>query len=364
VLKPYNWYYQLYMVRPDFPGDVSKPSAMISEAAEAARVASAQLAWWSEHAAGIVGRLRTLDPRQIITCGRGSSDHSATYAKYLIETMMRISVSSYAPSTSSIYGVELLGLERTVFIVISQSGRSSDLLLSARTAKKAGALVCAIVNEVGSPLADVADLTIPQLAGKETSVAATKSYIASLFSVVLLVGYWAKDALLLEAASTIPDMLERSWSNDWTIGARAFADTRNMYVIGRGPTFGIAQEAALKLKETCGIHAEAFSAAEVRHGPMELVRRGFPVLMFVPGDQAASGFAALAQDFAARGANVVVAGASLAGTTELPTLEHIHPALSALCMIESFYKMAAQISSARGLDPDRPVHLRKVTDTL
>lgn len=352
------------MVRPDFSGDVSKPSAMLSEAAEAARVASAQLAWWSEHAASIVGRLRAFDPRQVITCGRGSSDHAATYAKYLIETTMRIPVWSYSPSTSSIYGVELRGIERNLFIAISQSGRSSDLLLSAQAASNAGAPVWAVVNDAGSPLADIADLNIPQLASKETSVAATKSYIASLFSVVLLVGYWAKDALLLEAASTIPDMLERSWSNDWTIGARAFADTRNMYVIGRGPTFGIAQEAALKLKEICGIHAEAFSAAEVRHGPMELVENGLPVLMFVPGDQAASGFAALAREFAARGANVVVAGASYDGATELPTVADVHPALSALCMIQSFYKMAPQISISRGLDPDRPVHLRKVTDTL
>ena len=360
-----DWYYNHLMLPSSARLNANQSrTSMVAEAAEAAEVTRRQLTWWADSGEHVLHRLHACAPMQVATCGRGSSDHAASYAKHLIETVIRLPVMSHSPSTSSIYEVELAGLERTLFLVISQSGRSSDILLSADAAKVSGALVCAIVNDECSPLADIADITIPLLAGTETSVAATKTYIASLFTVLMLVGSWAKESGLLEAASRTPNLLTEAWAMDWSEGTATLTQARNMYIIGRGPTFGIAQEAALKLKETCGIHAEAFSEAEVRHGPMELVKKDFPVLLFVPGDRASTGFCSLVDDFVGRGAQVIVAGASYPGTVQLPTVAHVRAEVSAICMIQSFYRMAAQISVARGLDPDRPAHLRKVTDTL
>jgi glucosamine--fructose-6-phosphate aminotransferase (isomerizing) len=134
-------------------------------------------------------------------------------------------------------------------------------------------------------------------------------------------------------------------------------------VLGRGLSFGIAQEAALKLKETCGLHAEAYSAAEVKHGPMAIIDAGFPVLMLLPGDEARDLFLPLATSFVERGANVMMAGGDAAGAITLPVLPDLHPALGPIATIQSFYRLAVELSIARGFDPDRPPHLQKVTST-
>jgi glucosamine--fructose-6-phosphate aminotransferase (isomerizing) len=134
-------------------------------------------------------------------------------------------------------------------------------------------------------------------------------------------------------------------------------------VLGRGFGLGIAQEAALKLKETCGLHAEGFSAAEVKHGPMALVRAGFPVLMFTQSDDTRAGIAELAAEFAARGARVLLAGAEARGAATLPTVA-AHPVIEPLLAIQSFYRAVEALARARGLDPDTPPHLNKVTETL
>jgi glucosamine--fructose-6-phosphate aminotransferase (isomerizing) len=133
--------------------------------------------------------------------------------------------------------------------------------------------------------------------------------------------------------------------------------------VARGFGLGVAQEAALKLKETCGLHAEAFSSAEVKHGPMALVRAGFPVLMFTQSDDTRAGIEELAAEFAARGAHVLLAGANAAGAITLPSLQ-AHPVIEPLLAIQSFYRAANALALARGLDPDRPPHLHKVTETI
>ncbi len=336
-------------------------SLMFAEAAEAAEVAERQDARLGETVERLGERLRGLDPRLVITCARGSSDHAATYAKYLIETRVRTPVASFAPSTTSVYGTSWRKLDGALFLVISQSGRSPDLLLSAQAARDAGALVVAIVNDPGSPLAGLADVAIPMLAGAERSVAATKSFIASLLLLARTVSAWTADSELGRALTQSPEMLRAAWSLDWSPALEPLREARSLYVLGRGLSFGIAQEAALKLKETCGLHAEAYSAAEVKHGPMAIVGDGFPVLMLVPGDEASDAFEPLARDFASRGAAVMMAGGNAAGV--LPALPGLHPALAPMAAIQSFYRLAASLSVARGFDPDNPPHLRKVTHT-
>jgi glucosamine--fructose-6-phosphate aminotransferase (isomerizing) len=270
--------------------------------------------------------------------------------------------SSAAPSVSSIYDSQS-DLRGVLFIAISQSGKSPDLLAATRNARESGALTIALCNTPESPLMQLVDVAVPLHAGAETSVAATKSYIASLSCIAQLVANWSGNSELSVALPQLPEQLARAWRCDWSAAVGTLREAVNLFVVARGFGLGIAQEAALKLKETCGLHAEAFSSAEVKHGPMALVRAGFPVLMFTQRDDTREGIQQLAQEFAARGAQVLLAGADAAGATSLPTIE-AHPVLEPLLAIQSFYGMANVLALARGLDPDRPPHLNKVTETV
>lgn len=307
--------------------------------------------------------LRVLAPPIIFTCARGSSDHAATFAKYMFETRLRIATVSQAPSISSIYGGPLLNMKDVPFIVVSQSGRSPDLLISAEAAKAAGALVIALVNDTGSPLAQLANIVIPLHAGTETSVAATKSYIASLAAIAHLVALWSQDSDLQIGLRSLDADLEIAFAADWSAAEELFAQAQSLFVLGRGLTLAVAQEAALKFKETSGLHAEAFSLAEVAHGPMALIKPGFPLLVFPPQDKAALGLEALIEKFAARGAHIAMAGAALPDVVQLPLAKGLHPALAPIAMVQSFYALVNAIAVKRGYDPDHPPLLNKVTET-
>ncbi|HKZ73173.1 MAG TPA: SIS domain-containing protein, partial [Steroidobacteraceae bacterium] len=261
---------------------------MFREAAESPQRVRAQLAANREALARLASSLRQQPPRAVVTCARGSSDHAATFARYLIETRLGVLTASAAPSVSSVYAAKP-DLEGTVFLAISQSGASPDLLAAAAAARLAGARVIALVNAERSPLAGLAHDLVPLCAGAETSIAATKSFITSLAAITHLVAHWARDGELLGALERAPEQLEAAWQLDWQEAARRLEPARSAYVIGRGLGLGIAQEAALKLKETCGLHAEGVSAAEVRHGPMALVQGGFPVLVFSQDDETRAG---------------------------------------------------------------------------
>jgi glucosamine--fructose-6-phosphate aminotransferase (isomerizing) len=332
------------------------------EAGEAPHVVQIQLDATRAAIRALGEKLRERPPRAVVTCARGSSDHAATYAKYLIETRARLLVSSAAPSTSSVYAAGP-ALEDTLFLVISQSGASADLLASAQAAKESGALVVALVNAEGSPLSRVADCTIPLWAGPEKSVAATKSFIASLAAIAHLIAQWREDSELERGLLQMPAALSRAWQFDWSDAVPYLAEAESLYVVGRGIGLGIAQEAALKLKETCGMHAEAFSAAELKHGPLALVRRGFPVLMFVQNDETRERTQQFATELVALGAEVFIAGYAVDGATTLPT-ERGHPAIEPILMIQTFYRMLDRLARARGRDADRPPNLHKVTVTL
>ena len=334
---------------------------MFREAAEAPAVVARLLAANNPLVQALGAALRANPPRAVVTCARGSSDHAATYAKYLIETSTGVVTSSAALSVSSVYAAEPK-LEGVLYLAISQSGKSPDLLAAVEAAKQAGALVVALVNDETSPLAALADHVLPLHAGPEVSVAATKSYIAALAAIAQLVAAWSQDASLATALKGLPAVLSEAWPLDWTPVAERLRGATNLYVLGRGVGFGIAQEAALKFKETCGLHAEAFSAAEVLHGPMALVQPGFPVLIFAQEDQSQTSVLDLARDLKARGVDVMLAGGE-AGAGALPTVK-AHPNLEPIARIQSFYRMANALSILRGHDPDKPPHLNKVTETI
>ncbi|WP_267379075.1 SIS domain-containing protein [Sphingomonas sp. GC_Shp_6] len=334
-------------------------SLMRRESLEAPEAARRALLANRETIATLAARLRQRPVRLVGTCARGSSDHAATYGKYLIETMLGVPVVSVAPSVASLFAAPV-ETEGALCIAISQSGRSPDLLATTAAWQAAGIEVAALVNDEGSPLATQADWLLPLSAGPERSVAATKSCLAAMTLMVALVAAWSQDGALAEAVEALPDLLARAVAQDWSAGVAPLAAARQMFVIGRGYGFAAAQEAALKLKETCAIQAEPFSAAEVRHGPMAIVGPGFPVLAFATGDAAGEGVTAVANEFAARGAIVLRAGAD---DGALLPVEAAHAAIQPILMLASFYGVAERLARMRGLDPDRPPHLAKVTQT-
>ncbi|UAJ09040.1 SIS domain-containing protein [Polymorphobacter megasporae] len=340
---------------------LAKTTAMFREAAEAPAWVAAALERNADVVAALAARLRASPPRAVVTIARGSSDNAATYARYLIETRLEILTASMPPSIASVYGARPV-MADTLCLVVSQSGHSPDLLAAAAAAEAAGALVVAIVNDEASPLAKQAAVVLPIAAGLETSVAATKSFIGTLAVMAQLVAAWADDTALADAVAMLPERLDAAWASDWSEALPVLEAADHLYVVSRGPALGVAQEAALKFKETCGLHAEAFSSAEVRHGPMTLAGPGFPVFALMPDDAGRAGVAAAVAAFVAQGAPVIVAGGT-GGTIALPVVD-CHPLLRPIILAQSLYRLVDNLARRRGFDADRPDFLAKVTKTL
>ncbi|MBB3226713.1 glucosamine--fructose-6-phosphate aminotransferase (isomerizing) [Luteibacter sp. Sphag1AF] len=335
---------------------------MFREAHETADVVERQLAANEEVVSKLAAHLRAHTPRMIITCARGSSDHAAMYAKYVFETQLGVVTASASPSVTSVYRAPQQ-LEGALYIAVSQSGKSPDLVRNAQAAKKAGAYVVAMVNVVDSPLAETADVVIPLHAGPEKSVAATKSYLGALFAILHLAARWSEDPEASQALVDLPAQLRQGWDADWSSLTDGLVDARNLFVVGRGFGFAGALEAALKFKETCGLHAEAFSAAEVKHGPMALVGPEFPVLFFAQNDDTLRSVLDVAAEFRKRGAKVWVAAPGATGDDILP-LTATAPIAAPLVTVQSFYRATAALALRRGFNPDVPPHLNKVTETV
>jgi glutamine---fructose-6-phosphate transaminase (isomerizing) len=312
---------------------------------------------------GTIGQsLRALNPPVILTCGRGSSDHAAAYFKYLTEIMLGVPVASVGPSIASVYEAPLK-LKGAALLTISQSGKSPDIVALQRAAKAAGALTIALVNVTDSPVAAEADCVVPLHAGEEKSVAATKSFIASCAAAAAIVAAWSGDAAFTAAVNHLPDTLQAALQQDWS-AADALASERSLYVLGRGPALAMAEEAALKLKETASLHAEAFSPAEVMHGPLQLVERGFPVLCFAPDDAAAPTTRVALDRLVTSGAKVFTASALAMPGVHLSVAATGQGLTDPIAIIQSFYVLAERIARLRNHDPDRPERLRKVTETM
>jgi glucosamine--fructose-6-phosphate aminotransferase (isomerizing) len=331
----------------------------IREAPEALRRQEQSLA---QPVAELASRLKCRPPLVAVTCARGSSAHAATFGKHLIERYTGIPVAAAAPVIASVYRQELR-LKDQLFLAISQSGRSDDLIETTAAAKRAGALTAAILNDTGSPLAAHCDLVLPMCAGQELSVAATKTFVATLAALLRLAAAWTGNTQLQDAIVRLPDRLAAASDLDWSGAVSALAGAQSLVTIGRGPTLAIAREAALKLKETCNLHAEAFSGAEFLHGPVALVSSHYPILMFMPTDAAAEGMQRLAADLRGKGAALFTSGSDAASGV-LPALAPDQPETDAVCLIQSFYCMIVRLADALGMDAGQPRHLHKVTRTL
>jgi glucosamine--fructose-6-phosphate aminotransferase (isomerizing) len=339
----------------------SATTFMAAEIGQAPQAVRSQEGALAAPLAELVRRLKAKPPRLAVTVARGSSAHAATFAKHLIERYVGIQVAAAAPSIATVYGRDL-DLKDQLLLAISQSGESDDLIEQAQSARRGGALTVALVNATSSPLAQASDIVLPLSAGLEQSVAATKTFVASLAALLRLTAAWTGDAAMARAVARLPERLEAAGALDWSAWFAAVAKASSLFTVGRGPTLAIAREAALKLKETCGIHAEAYSGAELQHGPIALVTKGFPILMFLPTDAAADALIALARDLRGKQAAIFTVESD-AGAGRLPALPPEQPEADAICAIQSFYAALPPLAKLRGMDADRPRHLRKVTRT-
>lgn len=335
---------------------------MANELQEAPDAVRRQVVALTGPLAALIAWSRRTSPTLVVTCARGSSAHAATFAKHLFERHLGIPVAAAAPNVATIYR-QRLQLKNQLLLTISQSGRSDDLTEFALMAKAAGALTAAIVNDTDSPLAAACDIVLPTAAGPELSVAATKSFITSLAMLLRVIAEWKGDDTLRAAIGSLPERLELATTLKWDEAVDAFSRAASLVTIGRGPTLAIAREAALKLKETCNLHAEAFSGAEFQHGPMALVSQHYPLLLFMPTDAAAAGLAEFAADLRRKGALVFAAEPGQPTAGRLPVLPPEHPDVDAVCLIQTFYALAVRIAVRRGTNADQPRHLQKVTRT-
>lgn len=308
--------------------------------------------------------IRARDPALVVTVARGSSDHAAAYLKYAIELAAGVPVASVGPSIASVYGRQLR-LGPALCLGISQSGKSPDIVEMMRSAGAGGALTLALTNVEGSPLAEAAGHALPLSAGEEKSVAATKSFVASVVAGLALLAEWQQDAALQAAVQGLPAAFAQALACDWAPLSDRLVRAQSLYVLGRGPGFAIASEMALKCKETSGLHAEAYSAAEVLHGPAAIVQAHFPVLALGVADAALPGVIATADRLAGQGADVfLTAPGGGAGVRALPSVAGVHPLVAPLVLVVSFYAFVEALARRRGFDPDTPPHLRKVTETV
>lgn len=341
-------------------------SKMFREAHQAPTVVERLLRENKIEAQQLAGFLRRNAPPFALTVARGSSDHAALYGKYLIESLLGVVCSSAIPSVTTVYGANL-GLNKALVLAVSQSGESPDLIEVTHQARRSGALTIAFVNKEQSPLAKSAEVVFPLWAETEEAVAATKSYLATLAALAQLVAYWRDDKGLIDALELLPEALHKAVEADWSAGLDALVEADNGLIVGRGYSFAVANEVALKLKETSAFHAEAMSGAELLHGPVALVDNDFPLLVLAPKDKPLTGLLDLLENLRGKKGHLLVASSEASALelahTPLPLPTKLHPVLDSILLAQAFYPFAAQLSVARGFNPDAPRNLSKVTRT-
>ena len=306
--------------------------------------------------------LEAASPCAILTIARGSSDHAAACLKYAFEIAAGTPVCSIGPSVASVYGARL-NLAHACAISISQSGKSPDIASMTQAARDGGARTIAITNDPRSPLAQEAGAVIDILAGPERSVAATKTFVSSIIAGLLLLARWQGDARLLAAIERLPERLEAALALDWSAMLEPLEQAASLYVLGRGAGYAMAREMALKFMEVCRIPAHAYSSAEVLHGPVSIVGPGFPLLALAVEDAARASIVEEAAGLARRGADVFLTDSGAQDAIPLPRLPGDHFLTDPLTLIVPFYVFAEALARRKGLDPDNPRNLRKVTQT-
>lgn len=334
-------------------------SAMARETAEIPTAAERLLAR-ADLFAAIAKRIEKAKPRIVVFCGRGSSGHVGVYLRYLFEARLGLLASAAAPSVVTAYR-RPPDMRDALFVVVSQSGRSPDLVTATEVARKSGALTLAIVNDEHSPAAAASELVLPIGAGAERAVAATKTVVLSMIAGAQIVASVAGDEDLNDGLSHLPVRLASALSCDWSTWADSAACAPASFVVGRGYGLGCVREIALKVTEILRVPAIGHSAAELRHGPRASVTHATPVLVLRQNDEAAAAIDDLVRDLQGSGESVFVAGGA---AQTLPWIGDGHPAFDPVVMMVPAYRAIEVAARRKGFDPDNPPHLSKVTRTL
>jgi glucosamine--fructose-6-phosphate aminotransferase (isomerizing) len=336
----------------------------ILEQPEAAR---RQLASSSDAIQAIVDRLRAHPVASVVIAARGTSDHAAIYAQYVLGVRNAMSVGLATPSVVSLYNADP-DVRESLVVGISQSGASPDIVGVVEVGRRQGAATLAITNEPRSALARTAEFVIELAAGPEHAVAATKTYTTSLLAIARLSVALSKGEGA-QALDAIPDAIARTLEAEPQVEAiaRRQAGMDRSVVVGRGFEYATAREWALKLKELAQVFADPYSAADFLHGPIALVQPGVPALVLAPAGAAAEGQLALLRDLRERGVDTLVVS-DVAATRELGRWSIAIPAgvpewLRPIVSIVPAQLFAYHLTVAKGLDPERPRSLSKVTRT-
>lgn len=347
---------------------MSAGALMTAEIAEQPEVLARLLDTAGASVGAVAAVIRAAAPRFVLFAARGTSDHAALYGKYLAEVRLGWAAGLASPSSMTAYGAKP-DLRDVLFIAVSQSGASPDLIESTTTARACGALTLAVTNNPSSALAAAAQLHLDVLAGPERAVAATKTYSAELLTLWMLV-----DALCdgdFSAAAGLPAAVSacvREPSVDVVAGAaRRYVDADHIVLTARGYSYPTVAEAALKLMETSYLAAQSFSGADLLHGPMAMVAAGTPVIAVVSGGPGGRAMEPVLGRLEELGADLFVVGeaAAVARTGKgfvLPA--GVSEELSPLMEIVPLQRLACALALVRGLDPDAPRGLSKVTHTL
>jgi glucosamine--fructose-6-phosphate aminotransferase (isomerizing) len=311
----------------------------------------------------IAEHISKVDPYCFATIARGSSDHAALYFNYLISLELKKLSMSLSPSLVSIHNIDI-DFSKAVGVAISQSGKGPDILSLIKLVSSQNSKSLALVNDANSPLAEMADLVYPLCADTEISVAATKSFIASLYASASIVAQTSKNTKLLNAVENLPEYLPKEVNCHWPQILEMLTHCSQMIIIGRGLGFSIAHEAALKLKETCHIQAEAFSSAEIKHGPQAIVGAEYPLIVFALRGKEQEGLIKTGLDMRRRGARVCIVSDAFISEADCIYTPSNHEYLDPINLIYSFYLMTQKLALIKGLDPDNPRFLSKVTMTI
>ena len=318
----------------------------------------------------------------IVIAARGTSDHAALYAQYLFQYLNGIPVALATPSLHTLYGTSLR-LEHAMVIGISQSGQSPDIVEVITQASAAGALTVGITNQANSPLATTAQHTLLCHAGLERSVAATKTYTTTCTVLAMLAAYMSGGEPLRDGIQSIPQFVTDALKSEEHIAsiAQRYTHARNCVVLGRAFQYSTARETALKLEETCYLVATPFSTADFRHGPAALAERGLPVVVFAPPGPTLEGSRDLLTWLREREADCLVVSedesvlelATVSVLLTLPSLKHrsvqkqradIAELLAPIPYIVCGQLLAHYLALSKGLNPDQPRSLTKVTRTM
>ena len=309
----------------------------------------------NEHTIAKLGsHLKIMQPRFIYMVGRGSSDHASGFAKYLFETETGVPVVGAAPSVTSIYQRKML-LEKSLVLVVSQSGRSPDVIQQAEMAREAGAFVVAIVNDENSPLADIIDVVLPLKAGEQKAVGATKTHLTALAALLQLAATWSHNKELKKAINQLPEFLQQAIDSPPLLSPQDFYNTQHCAVLGRGFGFSVAKEIAMKLKGLCGIHAEPFSTAEFLHGGVALVEHQLKIFNTIIRDESYPSHMSQIKQFEENQIPI---------THIKHALKDVPARLQPLTLLQRFYLDLPEIALSRGIDINNPPGLQKITRTV